>query len=186
MNHYSFPTLGSLNLEMLWRQRQQSNANNRKKLISLVVKMFEEKIYVVCNEAAKTANVCTWTSAHIFWRWQHFCMYYSRLCDGFSLLFFCCLNSWKGLKNTKHLMVIKVARIHTALATNFQCVSVFWIEIEEPVAHKTTARWSECDYIEWDEIWETRLQQDQSKIPHTHTCLLHSSFINRISLIMYR
>lgn len=39
---------------------------SEKKLISRAVKMFEAKIYVVCNQAAKAANGCTWTSAHIF------------------------------------------------------------------------------------------------------------------------
>lgn len=54
----------------------------------------------------------------------------TRATTGFSLLFFhfVCLNSWKGLKNTKHLMMIKVVRMHTVFTLSvrhFQCVSVF-------------------------------------------------------------
>lgn len=97
-----------------------------------------------------------------------------------------CLNSWKGLKNIKHLMVIKVAHMHTAfvLALNAFPFFVFffylsWNRKKKP-QNKTTARWSEWLYC------ETKYGKHAHKINRKYRSLFHSLFINRIILIRYR
>lgn len=166
--------------------------------------------------AAKAANGCTWTPAHTLTHIfilmltspSHLPCNFIWLFRDTKGLWMCvfftpfCLYSWKGLKNTKHLMVIKVARKcirllafrSLFLSLSFNVFPFLFFSNRRKKKSKksnietkpTESRWSECLHYETLNIWETHALQMRSIEIYRTNSLVHSSFINRIILIRYR
>lgn len=118
-----------------------------------------------------------------------------RVCVFFFTPF--CLYSWKGLKNTKHFIVIKVARRIRLLAfgsTRSMCFRFFHhLELKtrrEKILKNQNQLTAEVVWVPtlWDieYMGNARFSNEINRnLPHHHR-LVHSSFINRITLIRYR
>lgn len=149
MNHYYscccffLRTLSSLNLtEKAWTKTSKKHIDFT---LSVCVSCCQAKIYiyVVCNQAAQSANACTWTFVHTYTHRNtfdvvdnNFCMhYFCRLRVSFSLLFSCV---WTELKRSeKHKTLdddqsdAHIYGIGGWALCRSQCVSVFSIQMRE-------------------------------------------------------
>lgn len=149
MNHYSLPTFESFELvERLYRRTR------KKTLISLSccqnvwcknLHMCVASRPIQWQQPKRLMDVLellhTHSLTYSYWCWHHHHICHAILfwlfrdTEGLWMCVFFtpfCLYSWKGLKNTKHLMVIKVARkcirllaFRSLFLSLFQCISVF-------------------------------------------------------------
>lgn len=181
MNHYSLPTFESFELvERLYRRTR------RKTLISLSccqnvwcknLHMCVASRPIQWQQPKRLMDVLellhTHSLTYSYWCWHHHHICHAILFWLFRdtkglwmCVFFTpfCLYSWKGLKNTKHLMVIKVARkcirllaFRSLFLSLFQCISVF-IFLEstkkkiEKIQHRNKTNWVEVVWVPtlWD------------------------------------
>lgn len=219
MNHYSLPTFESFELvERLYRRTR------KKTLISLSccqnvwcknLHMCVASRPIQWQQPKRLMDVLellhTHSLTYSYWCWHHHHICHAILfwlfrdTEGLWMCVFFtpfCLYSWKGLKNTKHLMVIKVARKcirllafrSLFLSLSFNVFPFLFFSNRRKKKSKksnietkpTESRWSECLHYETLNIWETHALQMRSIEIYRTNSLVHSSFINRIILIRYR
>lgn len=178
MNHYSFSTLSSLNLQMLKRIDFSCCQNVLTENMYIPLTMMQQRRLMDVLELLHTYSGVDNTFACII------LVSVTGFHSFLSFCFFVCLNSCKGLKNTIHLWWWSKWRACIRFLHQLPMRFRFWIEIEEPVAqNNSSVVW---ENILWNEIWETHSEQDQSKYTVRTQSLFYGSFINRIILIRYR